>query len=348
VRPLSDEDALQQVDLVPYEELREEFRSGLTGLKNVIFSRPKPKNINGKALTGPMFAALCQAYVDAINSGGVPTISSAWEDVTAKENASAAEAALAEYRRVFGEQVPSLPVESAAINAGDKIASEVALNMYSRRAVGESAKQGRKELTEKIEAIFAERWEANMRESQAQCSQLVQQLYAQKVDPLASNLDADETSYQQAVTSMRSAWTEAVKQYEEQAVGPAKYSELAAFCNRQLLNLLQIVTAAMQQNFDTRMNEVRTEMLRAQQEAAQLKANAEVLENSLAAKDAKLESLTSKVSAMSAEAANLQERVAELTKQKREAERRAEEQEDNATQLRGKLEDRELEIKVCS
>ncbi len=52
--------------------------------------------LNGRACNGSIFAGLVAAYVDAMNSGGVPTISSAWEGVTAAEcrNAEAAAAAL--------------------------------------------------------------------------------------------------------------------------------------------------------------------------------------------------------------------------------------------------------------
>ncbi|CAM9480361.1 unnamed protein product, partial [Heterosigma akashiwo] len=79
VRPLADEAQLQKVDDVPYRALRREFRRALEDFKAGLFTGMKPKALRGRALTGPMFAGLAAAYVEAINAGGVPVIASAWD-----------------------------------------------------------------------------------------------------------------------------------------------------------------------------------------------------------------------------------------------------------------------------
>ena len=38
----------------------------------------RPKKLNGRNLTGEMFAGLIVSYVEAINGGNVPAIESAW------------------------------------------------------------------------------------------------------------------------------------------------------------------------------------------------------------------------------------------------------------------------------
>jgi hypothetical protein len=344
VRPLMDENALQQVDLVAFENLREEFRMGLNELKRAIFSTPRLKQINGKSLTGSMFAALCQAYVDAINSGGVPTISSAWEDVTMKENQQAMETAESEYRLAMDQLLPELPVEETVVMDAHKQAVRRAVDVYLRRAVGDAARKGRDTLVDKLDLMYADRAERNLAESQTRCSQILQRLYTQHIDPLTPHLSADDVSYQQVISTIRATWMTALEQYYSQAVGPGKHVELAKFANPQLLSLLQLVASSMQQKYEHNMNQARTQLLQAQQEASILKANQEVLEAAITAKDARLEELSQQYSLLTAEVASLKERVADLTQKKREVERKAEEHEDSARQLRDKLTDREITI----
>ncbi len=52
---------------------------GLSELTKVIFHKAQPKRMNNSIITGPMLAALTEAYVDAINKGAVPTIATAWQ-----------------------------------------------------------------------------------------------------------------------------------------------------------------------------------------------------------------------------------------------------------------------------
>lgn len=60
-------------------QLRPEFRAGLDKLTKYIFERAGPKRLGSIILTGPMFAGLTQSFLDAINSGAVPTIANSWQ-----------------------------------------------------------------------------------------------------------------------------------------------------------------------------------------------------------------------------------------------------------------------------
>ena len=51
----------------------------MDALTNYIFERAKPKQLGSLVLTGPMFAALTQSFLDAINAGAVPTIATSWQ-----------------------------------------------------------------------------------------------------------------------------------------------------------------------------------------------------------------------------------------------------------------------------
>lgn len=79
------------------KELRPEFAKQIGILRNKIFKKVKPKTLNGKQLTGEMILELALAYTNAINSGSVPNIQSAWTYVCQNECHRAIEEAVGHY-----------------------------------------------------------------------------------------------------------------------------------------------------------------------------------------------------------------------------------------------------------
>lgn len=61
------------------DRLRPEFRAGLDDLTKFVFERTRPKQVGATMMTGPLLAGLTQSFLDAINKGAVPTISSSWQ-----------------------------------------------------------------------------------------------------------------------------------------------------------------------------------------------------------------------------------------------------------------------------
>ena len=117
VRPMSDEAKLAHLESVPPEQLRPEFREGLSQLVETCFVRAQPKRIQDTILTGPMLAGLVTAYVDAINKGAVPTIATAWQGVAESECRRAADEAERTYREAFNADVPADPASMQAEHA---------------------------------------------------------------------------------------------------------------------------------------------------------------------------------------------------------------------------------------
>ena len=64
------------------DKLRPEFRSGLDSLTKFVFERTRPKQIGATVMTGPILARITQSFLDAINNGAVPTITSSWQVTT--------------------------------------------------------------------------------------------------------------------------------------------------------------------------------------------------------------------------------------------------------------------------
>jgi hypothetical protein len=109
VRPMSDEAKLARLESVPASQLRPEFREGLSKLTELCFAKAQPKHIGNSVITGPMLAGLVTAYVEAINSGAVPNIATAWQGVAEAECRRAADAAEQEYHRVINHDVAAEP-----------------------------------------------------------------------------------------------------------------------------------------------------------------------------------------------------------------------------------------------
>jgi len=54
VRPVSDENQLRDLSACPWEDLRDEFKSGVDTLRRKLYGKVRPKEMYGKLVTGPM------------------------------------------------------------------------------------------------------------------------------------------------------------------------------------------------------------------------------------------------------------------------------------------------------
>jgi hypothetical protein len=63
---------------IPLDELRPEFVDQVYSFRKKMMDSIRLKTLNGKPLTGDMYATLVSSYIDAVNSGVVPNIENAW------------------------------------------------------------------------------------------------------------------------------------------------------------------------------------------------------------------------------------------------------------------------------
>ncbi len=80
-RPADNEETLQNLDKIPFNQLKPNFRKEFLILKEKVYESSKPKIINRKRINGPILADLLIAFVDSINSGIVPNINTAWDNI---------------------------------------------------------------------------------------------------------------------------------------------------------------------------------------------------------------------------------------------------------------------------
>ncbi|KAI5331268.1 hypothetical protein L3X38_021394 [Prunus dulcis] len=83
VRPLNNEHDLQRLDEIQLDKLRPDFRSGLDTLTRFVFERTRPKQVGATMMMGPVLVGITHSYLDALNKGAVPTISSSWQPSSA-------------------------------------------------------------------------------------------------------------------------------------------------------------------------------------------------------------------------------------------------------------------------
>ena len=85
VRPVENENDLQNLMNLPDSKIRPEFIKQSAMLRNKIYMKIKPKTFNGKILSGPMLVDLLESVVNAINEGAIPVIENSWNYITSNE-----------------------------------------------------------------------------------------------------------------------------------------------------------------------------------------------------------------------------------------------------------------------
>jgi len=103
----------------------------------------KPKLVFGEPITGAVYINLVQCYVDAINNGAVPTIRSAWENVSELENKKAVEFAVRKFIEYFEEleKTNAFPMESIDLHKHNQIAAEKSRQEFILLALGETKQE---------------------------------------------------------------------------------------------------------------------------------------------------------------------------------------------------------------
>ncbi len=85
VRPVDSEQELKNLNKIPFDNLKANFKWEYTQLKDKIYRETTPKKFNGKKLNGPTLVHLIVEFVNAINSGVVPNINNSWDSVIEKD-----------------------------------------------------------------------------------------------------------------------------------------------------------------------------------------------------------------------------------------------------------------------
>ncbi|XP_021830251.1 guanylate-binding protein 4 [Prunus avium] len=225
VRPLNNEHDLQRLDEIQLDKLRPEFRSGLDALTRFVFERTRPKQVGATMMTGPVLVGITQSYLDALNKGAVPTISSSWQSVEEDGCRTAYDYALEVYKSAFHR--PKDPEEAAFREAHEK-AVQKSLAAFNDGAVGvgSARKKYEAELHKKLKKEFEDCKRNAYMEAELQCSNSIQSM-ERKLRIACHASDANIDNVLKVLDGL-------VADYEAASHGPAKWQKLTIFLQKSL------------------------------------------------------------------------------------------------------------------
>ncbi|KAI3719712.1 hypothetical protein L6452_20614 [Arctium lappa] len=225
VRPLNNENDLQRLDQIPLDKMRPEFKSGLDALTRFVFERTRPKQVGATVMTGPIFARITQSFLDALNNGAVPTITSSWQSVEEAECERAYDSATELYVSIFDR---TKPPEEAAMREAHEEAVQKAVATFNSIAVGAgSARQKyEKRFHTFLRKAFEDYKRNAFREAYLQCSNAIQNMEKE----LRKTCQAPSTKLDDVVKVL----DRLLSKYEATTHGPEKWQKLTSFLRHSL------------------------------------------------------------------------------------------------------------------
>ena len=155
IRPLTNEDKLQNLINIPMEELRPEFVDQVMILRKKVLNRVKPKKINGKPLNGTMLWNLVSSYVESINQGAIPSIESSWVYICKNECQKAQDESFEIFVRAFKDEVETGgPYYDTEIKDIYDNCKQMAIQNFQKVAVGEVKDQFLDDLKTKMKQRY--------------------------------------------------------------------------------------------------------------------------------------------------------------------------------------------------
>ncbi|RWR89610.1 guanylate-binding protein 2 [Cinnamomum micranthum f. kanehirae] len=269
VRPLNNEKDLQRLDQISLDKLRPEFRSGLDAVTKFVFERTRPKQVGATIMTGPVLAGITQSFLDAINKGAVPTISSSWQSVEEAECRSAYETATEAYMSSFDR---TKPPEEVGLREAHEVAVQKALAVFNSTAVGAGSARQKYEkfLQNFIRKAFEDYKRTAYMEADLRCSNAIQNM-EKKLRAACHVPDAKLDHVIKVLDDLLS-------EYEASSHGPGKWQKLTSFLQQSLegpildlvkkrLDHISSERSALMLKF--RSNEDKLELLKKQLEASE-------------------------------------------------------------------------------
>jgi hypothetical protein len=136
VRPLVDEAKLQDLDAIPFEDLRPDFIEQVIQFRKRVTQGLKIKTLNGKQLNGDMYCNMMSSYVTAINEGAVPNIENAWNYMCQEQCQKIQD----DCEAIFDKEIKDsmkFPVEEEFFDTTCENAFEMCMMSYRGKAIGE-------------------------------------------------------------------------------------------------------------------------------------------------------------------------------------------------------------------
>jgi hypothetical protein len=221
-RPVEKEEDLQNLKQIPLENLKPNFRVEFMNLKSKIYQHAQPKKINGQKLNGLSLANLLVEFVNSINSGSVPNISNAWDNVINEDIKEYFEKAL----RNFKENVKSAPASSSenltqfvlnqkydAIMTLEKV-TYLNPDILSNEAYHKLYSNSKNKLENEMSTIENKIYSENKTKNIKSCNDAIKKEYKSMVDKLFRNTYTSKGNFEE----LTSDYIQALKNYDKNSI----------------------------------------------------------------------------------------------------------------------------------
>ncbi|AQK88493.1 Guanylate-binding family protein [Zea mays] len=248
VRPVNNEKDLQRLDQLPLSNFRPEFRSGLDAFTKFVLDRTRPKQLGATTMTGPILAGLTQSFLDAINNGAVPTISSSWQSVEEAECQRAFDSAVGTYNSSFDHKKH---IEEDSLREAHEDAMRKAISAFNVSAVGAGSARSKFEklLHSSLKKAFEDYKRNAFLEADLQCSNKVQNMES-KVRAACNRSNAKLDDIVRLLDDL-------LTEYESMAYGPGKWKRLATFLQQCLAGPVLDLFRRQLEHIDAERNALR-------------------------------------------------------------------------------------------
>lgn len=170
VRPLTNEENLQNLNTMDMKKLRPEFYQQVMGLRNRLLSKMRPKTMNGKNISGEMLTSLMSSYLTAINEGSVPNIENAWNYLCQEQCEAAIGESMQVYEKNLNEQIiKNMPMSQENLKYSHNLVKESVMEFYQSKDLGENGESGLREIQKSMKKRFSEIKAQNERLSKEIC-----------------------------------------------------------------------------------------------------------------------------------------------------------------------------------
>jgi hypothetical protein len=204
IRPLTNEDKLQNLINLPMEELRPEFVEQITVLKKKVLNRVKAKKINGRTLNGTMLWNLMTSYVHSINKGAIPSIESSWVYICKNECQKAMDLSFEIFVEAFkGETNGDGPFDEYEFKDIYKKCRQAAFENFQKVAVGDVKEEYMAELKNRVKQKMEQYRNDNEQQCEHECMMFLRQNYTEIERALKNQQYPDFISYLQDIEQFR-------------------------------------------------------------------------------------------------------------------------------------------------
>ncbi|XP_052035070.1 guanylate-binding protein 5-like isoform X5 [Apodemus sylvaticus] len=169
---------LSQLQTLSDDELNPDFVQDLSEFCSHIFTHSKTKTLpGGIQVNGPRLESLVLTYVDAINSGALPSMENTVVTLVRRENSAAVQKAITHYDQLMSQRV-QLPTETLQeLLDLHRTCEQEALGIFRKHSFKDDDQYFQKELESLLSAKQDELCKKNVDASADLCSTLLQSIF---------------------------------------------------------------------------------------------------------------------------------------------------------------------------